>query len=108
MEGGRIPQRAEGALPRSRKDSDRFPGGRDSLSGHSTAADKGLERGAWAPPPAAAAAAARDTPGDPSCAICRGVGSIANPGGLSGRLCECYLRKHSAKPSPEAPEPAAL
>jgi hypothetical protein len=68
---------------------------------------KELERGTWAPRPAPAAAAARDTPGDPNCTICLGVGSIANPGGLSGRLCECYLRKHGAKPSPEAPEPAA-
>jgi hypothetical protein len=67
---------------------------------------KELERGTWAPQPAPAAPA--DSPGDPDCTICGGIGTIANPGGLSGRLCECYIRKHSAKPSPAAPEPAAL
>src|SRR5579872_2628253 len=59
---------------------------------------KELERGSWAPRPAAAAA--QDAPGDPNCKFCGGIGTIANPGGLSGRLCECFIRKHSAKPSP--------
>jgi hypothetical protein len=59
---------------------------------------KELERGTWAPRPALAAPP--DSPGDPDCAICGGTGSIANP----GRLCACYIRKHSAKPP--APEPA--
>jgi hypothetical protein len=67
---------------------------------------KELERGSWTPQLALAAPA--DSPGDPDCTICGGIGTIANPGGLSGRLCECYIRKHSAKPSPAAPEPAAL
>jgi hypothetical protein len=66
---------------------------------------KELERGTWAPDPALSLP--EETPGDPHCTICRGAGVIVNPGGLSGRSCECYIRKHSAKPKPPAPEPAA-
>jgi hypothetical protein len=56
---------------------------------------KELERGTWAPKSASAAPA--DSPGDPECSLCGGAGTIANPGGLSGRLCECFIRKHSQK-----------
>jgi hypothetical protein len=35
--------------------------------------------------------------GDSSCTICRGAGIIMNPGGLSCRSCECYLRKLNQK-----------
>jgi hypothetical protein len=63
---------------------------------------KELERGTWAPDPALAIP--EQFPGDPNCAICHGAGVITNPGGLSGRPCECYLRKRSAKRDPAAPE----
>jgi hypothetical protein len=59
---------------------------------------KELERGTWSP--RAEFAAPTGSPGDPDCAICHGVGTIANPGGLSGRLCECFIRKHSQKRIP--------
>jgi hypothetical protein len=54
---------------------------------------KELERAAWAPqaPEEDQEAAA----GEPACVLCGGTGSIPNPGGLSGRLCECFIRKHS-------------
>jgi len=53
---------------------------------------KELERAAWAPQ---AADEAEDAAGEPACVLCGGTGSIPNPGGLSGRLCECFIRKHS-------------
>jgi len=53
---------------------------------------KELERRAWAP---RARAEPSGSPGDPGCALCGGVGSIPNPDGRSGRLCECFIRKHS-------------
>ena len=53
---------------------------------------KEMERAAWAPQPADEA---EDAAGEPACALCGGTGSIPNPGGLSGRLCECFIRKHS-------------
>src|SRR5579872_2906837 len=59
---------------------------------------KELERAAWAPqsPNEAEAEAA----GEPACVLCGGTGSIPNPGGLSGRLCECFIRKHSQSRMP--------
>jgi len=58
---------------------------------------KELERAAWAPQPAHEQEAAA---GEPACALCGGTGTIPNPGGLSGRLCECFIRKHSqSRPS---------
>jgi len=65
---------------------------------------KELERGAWVPDPALAIP--EEHPGDPNCTICRGAGVITNPGGLSGRNCECYIRKRSAKGDPATPEQA--
>lgn len=56
---------------------------------------KELERGAWAPDPKLAVP--EESLGDPKCTICRGRGTIMNPGGLSCRFCECYLRKLSGK-----------
>ena len=53
---------------------------------------KELERAAWAPQAADEPEAAS---GEPACILCGGTGSIPNPGGLSGRLCECFIRKHS-------------
>jgi hypothetical protein len=53
---------------------------------------KELERAAWAPQ---AADEPEGAAGEPACALCGGTGSIPNPGGLSGRLCECFIRKHS-------------
>jgi hypothetical protein len=65
---------------------------------------KELERGTWAPDPALAIP--EEQPGDPNCTICSGAGVITNPGGLSGRNCECYIRKRSAKRDPSTPEQA--
>jgi hypothetical protein len=56
---------------------------------------KELERGTWAPDPKLALP--EESTGDSSCAICRGAGIIMNPGGLSCRFCECYLRKLNQK-----------
>jgi hypothetical protein len=53
---------------------------------------KELERAAWAPQ---AADEPETAAGEPACILCGGTGSIPNPGGLSGRLCECFIRKHS-------------
>lgn len=55
---------------------------------------KELERAAWAPQ-APNEAEAEAAAGEPACTLCGGAGSIPNPGGLSGRLCECFIRKHS-------------
>lgn len=55
---------------------------------------KELERAAWAPQAADEVEAAA---GEPACILCGGTGSIPNPGGLSGRLCECFIRKHSQR-----------
>jgi hypothetical protein len=54
---------------------------------------KELERAAWAPQ--ANEAEPEAAAGEPACTLCGGTGSIPNPGGLSGRLCECFIRKHS-------------
>ena len=54
---------------------------------------KELERAAWAPQATAEPQALFS--GEPACVLCGGAGSIPNPGGLSGRLCECFIRKHS-------------
>jgi hypothetical protein len=50
---------------------------------------KELERGSWAPD--ANLALPEEASGDPKCPICRGLGYTLNPGGLSGRTCECYV-----------------
>jgi len=63
---------------------------------------KELERGSWAPDPALAIP--EELPGDPDCTICRGAGIIVNPGGLSGRNCECYFRKRSQSRTSPTPE----
>ena len=55
---------------------------------------KELERAAWAPQ-APNEAEPEAAAGEPACVLCGGTGSIPNPGGLSGRLCECFIRKHS-------------
>lgn len=65
---------------------------------------KELERGTWAPDRALAIPG--ELPGDPSCTICRGAGVIMNPGGLSGRTCDCNFRRRSAKRDPASPEEA--
>jgi hypothetical protein len=64
---------------------------------------KELERGTWAPDPALAIP--EDPPGDPACPNCHGLGYTLNPGGLSGRGCDCYFRKCAAKRNSAAPEP---
>ena len=66
---------------------------------------KELERGTWAPDPALAIP--EEPAGDTQCTICRGAGMIVNPGGLSGRACECYIRKLGQKRTPAAPKPGA-
>jgi hypothetical protein len=65
---------------------------------------KELERGTWAPDPACAIP--EELPGDPNCSLCRGLGCTLNPGGLSGRTCDCYLQKRRAKRDPATPQQA--
>lgn len=59
---------------------------------------KELERAAWAPQ--AADESETVDAGEPACTLCGGTGSIPNPGGFSGRLCECFIRKHSQSRNP--------
>jgi hypothetical protein len=59
---------------------------------------KQLQRRTWAPPHRSSppSKAGSSASGEPSCPNCGGIGVATNPGGLSGRLCECGAWKKPA------------
>lgn len=59
---------------------------------------KELQCGSWTPRFVDGLGPAARAPAEVGiCKFCGGTGSITNPGGLSARFCECFLRKVQAQ-----------